>query len=121
MASDIDTPRDHGILHPGLILESGNLICVFVKAERIGGLQRCFCLYEAIRVGQQVDAVLCAHQEVMIAMGADLITLLEIQGVNQFPAVRALGPEVIRNRILLLVASTEFWLVKDTHSSERDG
>ena len=121
MASDVDASCDDSIIHPSLILESGDLVLVFLKIERISGFKGYFGLYKAVRVPQQVDPVLRTHQEVMIAMCANLMTLLEIQGVNQFPAVRALGPEVIRNRILLLVASTEFWLVKDTHSSERDG
>ncbi len=121
MPSNIDAPRDHGVTHPRLLLESGNLIRVFVKPERISGLQGCFRLLEAVRVCQQGDAVLCAHQEVMTAMEADLVALFKIEGMDQLPAVGTLGPEVIGNRILLFVAATEFRLVKDTHGSERVG
>ena len=59
------------------------------------------------------------HEEVVAAVGADLVVLLEIQSVDQLTAVRALGPEIVGDHILLLFATTELRLVKDTHGGER--
>lgn len=115
MAANACTPGYHGFLQSGLFLEERDLVIVFIESERIGGLKGFLCFLEAIGIDQKGDAIVRIHEEVVIAVGAYLMILPEVQGMNQFPAVRALGPEVVGDHILLLVAATEFRLVKDTH------
>ena len=73
------------------------------------------CFLEAIGIGEEGDAIVDLHEEVVIAVGTYVMILPEVQGMNQLSAVGALGPEVVGDRILLLFAATEFRLVKDTH------
>ena len=70
---------------------------------------------EAVPIDQQRDAVTSAHEEVVTAMSADLEVLLEIERVDQLPAVGTLGPEIIGDNVLFLFAAAELRLVKDTH------
>ena len=43
---------------------------------------------------------------------------LEVKCVNQFAAIRALGPQVIGHALAFVARTSEFWFVEDTHLFE---
>ena len=115
MTANTCAPGDHGFLQAGLFLKEGDLGIILFESEGVGRLKGLLCLLEAIWISEEGDAIADLHEEVVITVGANVMILPEVQGMNQLSAVGALGPEVVGDRILLLVAATEFRLVKDTH------
>ena len=50
----------------------------------------------------------------MAAMGADVIVLLEVKGMNELITLGTLGPEVVGDALIFLSAS-EGWFFENAH------
>ena len=57
-------------------------------------------------------------EEMMLTFRANVEVLLEVKCVNQFAAIRALGPQVIGHALAFVACTSEFWFVEDTHLFE---
>lgn len=57
----------------------------------------------------------------MGAIGANKVVLLEVQGVKQFPAIGALGPEIVGKVVASFRSTLEPWFIEDAHEERSLG
>ena len=50
----------------------------------------------------------------LLAVGADMMVLLEVKSVNEFVTLMAFGPEIV-GKILISFAASQWWFLKDAH------
>lgn len=53
----------------------------------------------------------------MGAIGANKVVLLEVQGVQQFPTIGTLGPEIVRKVVPPFRSALEPWFIKNAHEA----
>ena len=51
----------------------------------------------------------------VVALGADVEILLEIERVDHVAAVGALCPEMVRHGVTFSAVAPEFWFIEDAH------
>ena len=115
MPTDFETPSDDGIFEASFCAEEFSFIRVFFKAERVLGNEFCLSFLEGSFIGNEFEAIIGSHEEVMRAFGADEVVLLQIEGMKHFPAVGTFGPKIIRNVICSFCVSLEAWFIEDAH------
>ena len=72
-------------------------------------------LLERIGVGEECDSVPRREEEVLLAAGADIIVLLEVEGVDELIALMAFGPEIIGNPLIFFAAAKR-WFFENAHN-----
>ena len=91
-----------------------------VEAERVGGEQTGVGFLEGAGIGEQDHAFAAAHEEMVVALLANLKVLLEFQSVNHRLALGALGPESLRS-VVAFAGIAEAWFVENAHGCNRLG
>lgn len=77
-AVDGSAPSDDGIIEIGLLPHGIDLLGILVKTEWVGREQSVIHFFERAGVGKELDAITRGEEEVLVAIGADMVVLLEV-------------------------------------------
>jgi len=117
---DREATGDDGVVETGFFAEDGGLFGVTLEIERVGGNEADFRFLKAVRVREQGDAIAGVHQEVMAAMIANVVVLLELKRVDHRVTVRTFDPETFRH-VIAAVVGAEAGFAENAHEGKRFG
>ena len=82
ITSDFHFPSDHSIFESGLGSKEFGFLRIVGKAKWVRRNEISFSFLKCVFVGNELEAVVGAHEEVVGTIGANKVVLLEVQGVQ---------------------------------------